>query len=352
MFFPMKNQHFPSSLMITVIFILAPLVIAPYTMTLLVIYAILGLSLGLIWGFGGILCFGQAAFFGLGAYSFAVAGINTGDAWAALFFSMFIPLIFTVILGAMLFYARLVDVYLAVVTLVVSLLLFKFMNATAGSQWIIGTARLGGFNGIPSFPTLYFPFSPEDYLYDFRLYVLVCLFALGALIFCQFILSSSFGRIIFATKSSELRMQLLGFDTRLYKLGIFCIGGVLAGLSGGLYANFAELVTPTLFGLGQSAEVIIWVIVGGVGTLLGPMIGAILLGLLKFLLGYQSIIDNSLFMGLMLIIVVLMAPGGLLPLIFARLSSANFIPRRWRSNNRRTLNNDCSTSSRKDNTSE
>ena len=319
------------------VLILAPTVIAPYTMTLLVVHAILGLSLGLIWGFGGILCFGQAAFFGLCAYSFAEIGINMGDAWLALLGSVIVPCVFAAILGAVLFYARLVDVYLAVVTLVVSLLLFKFMNATAGSQWIIGTARLGGFNGIPAFPTLYFPFSPQDYLYDSRLYVLVSLFALAALILCQRILSSSFGRIVIATSSSELRMQLLGYDTRFYKLGIFCIGGGLAGLAGGLYANFAELVTPALFGLGQSAEVIIWVIVGGVGTLLGPMIGAIILGLLKFLLGYQSVIDNSLFMGLMLIIVVLMAPGGLLPLVSSRWSLARFVPRRWASTHRRTL---------------
>ena len=105
---------------------LLPLFADYYTLTLLIAYAVLALSLGLIWGFGGILCFGQAAFFGLGAYSFALAAINFGDAWLALLVAILVPTIFAGILGALMFYGRLGNVYLAVVTLVVTLILFKF----------------------------------------------------------------------------------------------------------------------------------------------------------------------------------------------------------------------------------
>ena len=87
----------------------------------------------------------------------------------------------------------------------------------------------------------------------------------------------------------------------------------MAGLAGCLFANWAEIVTPGVFSLGQSAEVIIWTIVGGLGTLVGPIVGAIVLGYLKLLLGQQTLIDNSLVLGAILILVVLLLPSGLLP---------------------------------------
>ena len=91
----------------------------------------------------------------------------------------------------------------------------------------------------------------------------------------------------------------------------------MAGLAGCLFANWAEIVTPGVFSLGQSAEVIIWTIVGGLGTLVGPIVGAIVLGYLKLLLGQQTLIDNSLVLGAILILVVLLLPSGLLPALRA-----------------------------------
>ena len=87
----------------------------------------------------------------------------------------------------------------------------------------------------------------------------------------------------------------------------------MAGMAGCLFASWAEIVTPALFGLGQSVEVIIWVIAGGLGTLMGPIIGAVLLGTMKLLLGGQTFIDNSLVIGAILVLVVLLLPKGLLP---------------------------------------
>ena len=99
----------------------------------------------------------------------------------------------------------------------------------------------------------------------------------------------------------------------LYKTAIFTISASMAGLAGCLFANWAEIVTPGVFSLGQSAEVIIWTIVGGLGTLVGPIVGAIVLGFLKLLLGQQTLIDNSLVLGAILVLVVLLLPSGLLP---------------------------------------
>ena len=86
---------------------LMPMMISTYTLTVLVIYGMLGLSLGLIWGFGGILCFGQAAFFGLGAYTYAIAAINIGESTIPMILAVLVPAAFAALLGAVMFYGRL-----------------------------------------------------------------------------------------------------------------------------------------------------------------------------------------------------------------------------------------------------
>jgi ABC-type uncharacterized transport system ATPase subunit len=119
--------------------------------------------------------------------------------------------------------------------------------------------------------------------------------------------------VLIGIRENEARVELLGYSAPLYKTAIFTISAAMAGLAGCLFANWAEIVTPGVFSLGQSAEVIIWTIVGGLGTLVGPIVGAIVLGFLKLLLGQQTLIDNSLVLGAILILVVLLLPSGLLP---------------------------------------
>jgi urea transport system permease protein len=207
------------------------------------------------------------------------------------------------------------DVYLAVLTLVFTLILFKFMNVTAGENYVIGKARLGGYNGIPGFETLSLPWDPSEYIYGDLLYYFALALLLLVYLGLRWLLRSPFGRVMIGVRENELRAELMGYDVRLIKTGVFAIGGGIAGLSGCLYANWAEIVTPNLFSLGQSAEVIIWVIVGGAGTLFGPILGAVLMGYLKFLLGQQSLIDNTLVLGAVLVLAVLLLPRGLFPVI-------------------------------------
>lgn len=300
-----------------------PMLIGTYTLTVLVIYGILGLSLGLIWGFGGILCFGQTAFFGLGAYSYAIAAINIGESTVPMFLAVLLPMAFAALLGGMMFYGRLTDVYLGVITLVVTLILFKFLNSTAGPEYTIGQARLGGFNGIPGFQTLNFPGAPDTYLWgDTYFYICAVLLALVFLLVSG-LLRSDFGRITVGIRENETRMSLMGYDVRARKTVLFAIGAGIAGLAGALFANWAEIVTPNLFSLGQSAEIIIWCIVGGLGTRVGPILGAAGLSYLKFLLGQQTVIDNTLIIGLILVLFVLFLPKGLAPEL-ARLWQISF----------------------------
>lgn len=293
-------------------------------LTIYIVYAILALSLGFIWGFGGILCFGQAAFFGLGAYTYAVAAINVGESTGPLLLAILVPMLFAAALGAMMFYGRLSDVYMGVVTLVVTLILFKFINSTANEGYVVGKARLGGFNGIPGFPTLNWPgdraavLGPDDLFYVAMALLLLVYFGL------HWILRSSFGRTVVAIRENEARAELLGYDVRLYKTAVFAIGGAVAGLAGALFANWGNFVSPGLFGLAQSATIIIWVIVGGLGTLLGPVVGAMLIHYVTSLLGEQSAVNNAFVLGLILVVVVLVLPRGLLP------SLADLLSGRWR----------------------
>jgi len=224
-----------------------------------------------------------------------------------------LPAAVAAVIGAMMFYGRISDVYLGVITLVVTLILFKFMNATAGDAYHIGSVRLGGFNGIPAFPILNLPGDPNITAFGTPFYYVVSVALLLCYLLCRWILGSLFGRVLIGIRENEARVELLGYSVPLYKTAIFTISASMAGLAGCLFANWAEIVTPGVFSLGQSAEVLIWTIVGGLGTLVGPIIGAIVLGFLKLLLGQQTLIDNSLVLGAILVLVVLLLPSGLLP---------------------------------------
>jgi len=287
--------------------------------------AILALSLALVWGFGGILSFGQAAFFGLGGYTYAVAALNLTDPWLAVPIALLIPTATAAALGYLMFYGRISDVYIGVITLTVSLILFNFVNSTAGDQWRIGAAPLGGFNGIPSTPPLTVPgdsgtpLTPEQIL----MLAIVCLGV--CYVACRLLLRTGFGRMVVAIKENELRAQLLGYDVRLYKLGLFTIGGLMAGLSGLLFAN-CVFVSPTMFSLFYSAQIIIWVMIGGVGTLLGPIVGSVLLQMLVAWAGTLPNVNPMLLLGLVLMGIVLVLPQGLQPAIASLVG--RLVPRR------------------------
>jgi ABC-type branched-subunit amino acid transport system permease subunit len=289
---------------------LLPLVSETSTPTLLAIWALFALSLGLMWGYAGILSFGHAAYFGLGAYTYAIGSINLGESTAPLLLAILLPAFVAAVIGAMMFYGRISDVYMGVITLVITLILFKFMSATAGDAYRIGDARLGGFNGIPAFPILNVPGDPSLTIHGLPYYYFVVVCLLGCYLLARWVLASVFGRVLLCIRENEARAELLGYNAPAYKTAIFSLTAAMAGLAGCLFANWAEIVTPSVFSLGMSVEVIIWVIAGGLGTLAGPMIGALVLGLLKLLLGEQTLIDNSLVLGVILILVVLLLPRG------------------------------------------
>ena len=276
--------------------------------------AILALSLALVWGFGGILCFGQTAFFGLGAYAYSIAALNFGGSTGAIVVAVLVAAAAAAILGYVVFYGRVSDVYLAVITLTVTLILYSLMRRTSGPDYKIGDALLGGFNGIKS-PKLNMPWDHTDTLSRLELFYPAIVTLILAYVLCGWIVRTHFGRVCASIRENELRAELIGYDTRLYKLGIFVIGAALAGLAGVFFCTGVTRVTPDVFNLYNASLTIIWVIVGGRGTLIGPILGAFGLYYLTEWLGKTASVNNNLILGIVLIVFVLGVPKGVVPTV-------------------------------------
>jgi branched-chain amino acid transport system permease protein len=159
------------------------------------------------------------------------------------------------------------------------------------------------------------PGFPELSLFGTPTYYVCAVALLLCYLLCRWILARSFGRVLVGIRENEARCELMGYNVAARKTAIFTLSAAMAGLSGCFFANWAEIVTPSVFSLRQAAEVIIWVIVGGLGTLVGPMVGAAVLGMVKLLLGTQTTVDNALVLGILLIVVVLAIPRGVVPAV-------------------------------------
>ena len=290
------------------------------TVSLWVIYGLLALSLDLVWGHAGIFSFGQTSFFGVAGYTYGAIGINlirvTGESAMALLGAVLVAALLAALLGYFMFYGRVSDVYLAIITLAVTLVLLSFFGSTAGSQYGIGSAQLGGYNGMVGIPplTLGLPRLFAVALGVRQTYVFVVLVAGAIYLLLMVLRRAPTGRILAAVREDELRTELLGYDTRWYKLLAFTIGGAIAGLAGAAYAAWGLFINPAVFDLPQAAVVVIWVLVGGRGTLAGAFLGAALVqGLSTWLGGITA--QTPLVLGLLLILMVLLFPNGLVPLV-------------------------------------
>lgn len=301
--------------------VIFPTVAPLYTLINVTLYMSMGifaLSLALLWGYGGILCFGQSAFFGLGAYAYAIAAINFGDTTLAAAFAIGVPALFAAGLGYFLFYGRLSDVYLGVITLTVTLILFKLVNSTGGDVWRIGEARIGGFNGIPNTPLLTMPFTGAP-LSPANMFVLACIALFATYALCKWLIATRFGRAVIAVRENEMRAELLGYNAKHLKLAVFVVSAGIAGLAGLLFAN-SVFVSPTMFSLSMAAQVLIWVVVGGLGTLLGPVAACFALQIAATALGKLGFVDPNIVLGLVLIVFVVFVPGGIQPALAALLA--------------------------------
>ncbi|BBU30350.1 metal-dependent hydrolase [Burkholderia sp. THE68] len=289
--------------------------------TLWLSFGIGALSLDLVWGKAGIFSFGQNALFGVGAYAYAIAAINlfpaTNETASALIIAVVASAAFAGLLGYVLFYGRIGDVYFAIVTLAVTLVFYTVISSTSGPEFHLGEAQLGGFNGIPSVPSIALgipgsnsnsEFTPPQ-LFGFAVCVSCFLYGL-----VRFLVTGRFGALLAGIRENELRMELLGYDTRKLKLSVFVIGGAIAGAGGSLFAAWGTFVNPSMFSLSQAALIVIWVMVGGRGSLLGAFVGVALVQWISDAADVVVSQQTPMVLGVLLIATVLLAPSGLFPL--------------------------------------
>ena len=284
-------------------------------LTLFIAMAILALSLALVWGCGGILCFGQSAFFGLGAYSYAIAAINIGESTFPILIAIVIPMLLAAVLGYFMFWGRVSDVYLAVITLAVSLVFYYLIGASAGSDYRIGKALLGGYNGIPGVPSINVPGDPTAWIEFDSLYAPAAVLLILVYAGLRLLLASDFGRVVIAIRENEMRAELLGYDARRHKLIVLVIGAGIAGIAGVLFAATQNYVSPPVFGLFFTAQIIMWLLVGGLGSLLGAVVGCIMIQYLTSWLGETKYADVNIVLGVIFVAIVVFVPRGIAPMI-------------------------------------
>ncbi|WP_459192869.1 ABC transporter permease subunit [Halosimplex sp. J119] len=293
---------------------------------LFLVLAILGLSLSLVWGYSGVLSFGQVVFFGVGGYTFGIVSINLQDATgitAGAILGVVLGGFAAALMGYFMFYGGVRDVYVTIITLVSTMVLYTFMSQTAGSEWTIGEAPLGGFNGMPGIPPLrlgveglfsfQFRYNEMTFLglFEFEPFYYLALVALvTAYLGLRTLVNSDFGRVMVAVREDEDRTQMFGYDVKRVKLLTFTAGGALAALSGVLFTARNVYISPRVFELWFATLPVIWVSIGGRKSLLGAVIATI--GIEYFRLSIEG--EAALVvLGALLLVFILALPRGAVP---------------------------------------
>jgi len=281
------------------------------------LWTFMALGLSVIWGHAGILSFGQTAFFGLAGYSYGVISINLGDAngltWVAFSGALLLTALFAALVAYFMFYGGVGNVFVGIVTLSITLVMETFMAQTAGPEWAIGSARLNGFNGMSNMPPLTMPGIVEGglVLEGNALYWFVLALAVSVYLGLRRLVNSRFGNVLVAIRENPDRAEMLGYDVRLYQLAAFTLGGALAGVSGVLYTTWGSYITPSSMGLTAAALPIIWTAAGGRKDITTTFVATVFLLWLSQTLAVKGAQYALVLMGVILLLVVLLAPDGL-----------------------------------------
>jgi branched-chain amino acid transport system permease protein len=267
--------------------------------TRIVILAMAAASLNLIMGFGGMVSFGHAAYLGIGGYAIGILakeGINSGLLQWPL--ALVASGLFALVVGALSLRTR--GVYFIMITLAFAQMIYYVA---------IGLDRYGGDDGM----TIYKRSEFGDLINlsnKTAFYYLCLVLLLGAVYLVWRIVNSRFGLVIQGARSNDRRMRAIGFPTYRYKLVCFVIAGTLCGLAGALLANHTDFISPAMMHWTRSGDLIVMAVLGGMGTVFGPVLGAVALLVLEEALSglteYWPIIIGPIFL-----LVVLFARGGI-----------------------------------------
>ena len=269
------------------------------------ILGMLALSFDLVWGYAGMMSFGQALFFGMAGYSAALMATKWGIT------SVFVLLPVAAVVG-------LVVAFLIAGIIILGKrppnLIFVALGTLTSSYVVERLARgwsyVGGQNGIPSLPRLTagsFELT-EGPLFYYLALVLLALVYLGLRVLTR----SQFGLVLAGIRQQENRMAFFGYKTQNYKGFVFCLAGLIAGVSGGLYAFHEGYVGPGQLGPVLSTQVVLYALFGGTGTLIGPIVGTGLVDLFSFYLSQIWETGWPIMLGLLLLVIVIFRPTGLI----------------------------------------
>jgi urea transport system permease protein len=305
-------------------------------------FAMLALSVDLVWGYCGILSLGHGAFFALGGYAmgmYLMRQIGTRGVyanpllpdfmvflnwqelpwywygfdqfWFAALMAMVVPGVLAFVFGWFAFRSRVTGVYLSIITQAMTFaLLLAFFRNDMG---------FGGNNGLTDFKDI-LGYNIQADTTRAALFAATALMLAGALLVCRFITRSKLGKVLVAIRDAESRTRFIGYRVEHYKLFVWTLSAVMAGIAGALYVPQVGIINPSEFAPANSIEAVIWVAVGGRGTLVGPVIGAFLVNWGKTT--FTSILpDFWLFaLGALFVAVTLFLPKGIVGLI-AKLTS-------------------------------
>ena len=312
--------------------LILPVILPPFRLNLLGRFLSLGivaLGVDLIWGYTGLLSLGQGIFFALGGYAigmhlslnslepgqlpefFGLYGVNSLPAfWQPFTSPLFtlvalwvIPALVAGILGFLVFRNRIKGVYFSILTQAALLVFFNFFN---GQQKLIN-----GTNGLKTDTAKLFGELVGSDDMQRNLFWLTVLLVIAAWALCRWLTSGRFGDALVAIRDDEPRMRFTGYNPTVYKTLVFTVAGALAGISGALYTVQSGIISPQFMAVPFSIEMVIWVAVGGRGTLLGAVIGAVLINYAKSLISEQ-LPETWLFVqGALFLLVVTALPDGL-----------------------------------------
>lgn len=289
--------------------------------TKIAILCLVALSFDLVWGYAGIMSFGQSVMFGAGGYGIALLARDQGitSALVVLPVAALLGILLSLFLSALLLLGRrpLATIFVALGTLTA---------AYAFERFAMGWYFLGGHGGIPSIPALTVLGREVELgrpFYFFALAVLATFYLL-----MRWMTRSSFGLALAGLREGEGRMAYLGFRVQHLKVIAFITAGAAAGVAGGLYALHEGFVWPKMLGVVIATQIVLYVILGGSGTLIGAVIGTVTVEVLSFFLSDQFQHVWPILLGMLLLIVVLFRPSGLVSLITSeRERIGDFSPR-------------------------